>query len=76
MMLDSSSLGFRSALGALDRMPTRFCDTAFVVYCHKGQHRVEDILANQVNRIVSIIIMTLVFLDFTSQQTTGILAVS
>lgn len=51
MMLDSLSLGFRSALGVLDRMPTRFCDTAFVVYCRKGQHRVEDILANQVNRM-------------------------
>ena len=47
--LDSSSMNFRSSLAALDRMPTRYCDSVFVLYCKKGQDRVEDILTHQVS---------------------------
>ena len=47
-MLDSSSLSFRSALSSLDRMPTRYCDTVFVMYCSKGQTKPEEILRSQV----------------------------
>ena len=48
-LLDSSSLSFRSSLGSLDRMPTRYCDTVFVMYCSKGQTKPEEILRTQVN---------------------------
>ena len=48
VMLDSSTVNFRSSLAALDRMPTRYCDSVFVLYCRKGQNKIEEILANQV----------------------------
>ena len=41
-------MNFRSSLAALDRMPTRYCDSTFVLYCKKGQTRAEDILSHQV----------------------------
>ncbi len=46
--LDSSTMNFRSSLSVLDRMPTRYCDSVFVLYCKKGQNRIEDILSHQV----------------------------
>ena len=46
--LDSSTMHFRSSLSVLDRMPTRYCDSVFVLYCKKGQNRIEDILSHQV----------------------------
>ena len=53
-MLDSSSSSFRNALVSLDRMPTRFCNTVFVLYCQRGQSKVEEILANQVRVFLAI----------------------
>jgi hypothetical protein len=46
-MLDSSGPGFKQALGGLDRLPTRFCNTVFLLYCREGSCRPEEILAQQ-----------------------------
>ena len=47
-MLDSSSANFVSGLCSLDRLPSRFCNTVFVLYCKEGAAKPEDILAYQV----------------------------
>lgn len=47
-MLDSTSAYFRSQLAALDCLPTRFCNTVFVLYCREGHTQAADILACQV----------------------------
>lgn len=51
-MLDSSSPNFRASLSSLDRLPTRFCDTVFVLYCREGMSKLEEILACQVQLFI------------------------
>eukprot|EP00731_Ephydatia_muelleri_P027305 Em0019g178a len=46
-MLDSTRGSFHTQLTALDSLPTRFCNTVFVLYCKRGCTKVFDILAGQ-----------------------------
>ena len=48
-MLDHTHPGFKQALVSLDRLPTRFCNTVFLLYCRDGCSKPEEILAQQVN---------------------------
>ncbi len=47
-MLDSAPPSFRNSLASLDRMPTRFCDTVFVLFLREGVSQPQDILSQQV----------------------------
>lgn len=48
VMLDYTQPGLKHALVSLDRLPTRFCNTVFIVYCKDGCQSPEEILAQQV----------------------------
>lgn len=48
-MLDHTHPSYKASLGSLDRLPTRFCNTVFVLYCREGCSKPEDILSQQVS---------------------------
>lgn len=47
-VLNSAHPNFFHSLSALDRLPSRFCDTIFVLHCKEGLTKAEDILTSQV----------------------------
>lgn len=53
-VLNSSHPNFLSSLLALDRLPSRFCNTVFVLHCKDGLTKPEDILASQVGAVDSV----------------------